>query len=195
MGPTYFDNFIGRELFDPSDSLGRHADANFVAFDTARGSRGGIPYELARPELRAVLGPREVGNRVITIDPFNPFISITDTMLVLYPEMEVDKIGRTTGWTSGKVIDDCEDSDQLGKCLQSAWLAAEWGDSGGPVFVFDEDGDNGRGAAKLAGILVGGEFVDDQWTGKVFFSNLRTIQLDLGDLIVLRVCGPLVCID
>ncbi len=184
-------NLIGREVIDPPDNdPRRRADATFVQAHSGPMIRLG---QLARPSFRAVLGPREPGPRIITVDSILATMQITATRAMLFPGEKVDKIGRTTGWTSGEVIDECVDTKLLGHCVESAWLDADGGDSGGPIFYYDSIGYRGQGSAELAGILVGLEFdIHGKHTGKTYFSNMENIELDLG-ILQAEFCRPLIC--
>ena len=88
----------------------------------------------------------------------------------------VNKVGRTTGWSQGKVTNTCVNTNvsgtnitQLCQTFVSAGVGA--GDSGSPVFRVTS-GDN----VTLVGILWGGSS-----DGKLFvFSPLKQIQQELG---------------
>ena len=90
----------------------------------------------------------------------------------------VNKVGRTTGWTRGRVANTCVDTNvsgtnitQLCQTFVSAGVGA--GDSGSPVFRVTS-GDN----VTLVGILWGGSS-----DGKLFvFSPLKQIQQELGSV-------------
>eukprot|EP00803_Ostreobium_quekettii_P005773 evm.model.scf_2689.1 EVM.evm.TU.scf_2689.1 scf_2689:6497-7918(+) len=98
----------------------------------------------------------------------------------------VEKVGRTTGWTRGRVLRTCVDYNIPGRDItylcqtMVARLPGETqpysggGDSGAPVFVRD-----GPGPVTLAGIHWGGE-------GDAIgvFSPLEGVRRDLGGLVV-----------
>lgn len=94
--------------------------------------------------------------------------------------MTVQKVGRTTGWTSGSVTNSCATVNVSGTNIQllcqtlvenSNATIVQGGDSGSPVFT-------GSSAATLVGILWGGNS-----SGSLFvFSPLKNIQDELGTL-------------
>jgi len=101
----------------------------------------------------------------------------------------VDKVGRTTGWTSGAVGATCANVNidgtsitqlcqtLVGSGAPGSPVLVGAGDSGSPVFIL-----NGDGKVTLAGILWGGNLA-----GSLFaFSPLANIQRqdELGDLAV-----------
>ena len=84
----------------------------------------------------------------------------------------LNKVGRTTGWTSGKVTKTCVDINQTGSsltqlCQHRFNAGAKDGDSGSPVFKR-----NGSGTIILYGILWGG----------TTFSPIENIERELGQL-------------
>jgi hypothetical protein len=89
--------------------------------------------------------------------------------------MYLDKVGRTTGWTSGPVDRTCTDvylGDGTGTLCQDVVVAkVGGGDSGSPVFRW-----TGSTTAAFAGILWGW----DSQTGGFYFSNTDRIQADMG---------------
>ena len=89
----------------------------------------------------------------VDIDVAQPRIRITGG--VGYGEYvgRVDKIGRTTGWSTGTVYRRCVDWSQSGVmnlCQDEGNLTVDDGDSGGPVFVYDA----GTNTARIAGIII-----------------------------------------
>jgi hypothetical protein len=89
----------------------------------------------------------------------------------------VNKVGRTTGWTSGQVIGTCADVNVAGEtttllCQNVVQGASNSGDSGSPVFV--NTGTN----ARLVGILWGGNAA----AGIFVFSPLENVATELGTL-------------
>lgn len=90
----------------------------------------------------------------------------------------VDKVGRTTGWTSGKITNTCVNTGvqgsrivQLCQTFVSAGVGS--GDSGSDVFVA-----TGSTSATLAGILWGGSSGGDQFV----FSPFANVVAELGSL-------------
>jgi len=113
------------------------------------------------------------GNNSITVDTVSPTIEISGKALNV-GGLTVQKIGRTSGWTSGSVSDTCQDVIELGyTCVGEIWfMDARDGDSGGPVFVYDEDEET----AEIAGIILGGS----PDGSRVFFGTIKGIEKALG---------------
>ena len=90
-----------------------------------------------------------------------------------------NKIGRTTGWTSGTITDTCVNTGVQGTniaqlCQTFVDAGVGGGDSGSDVFVT-----TGGGSVKLAGILWGGN-----GAGTMFvFSPLGNVKSELGALV------------
>jgi hypothetical protein len=91
---------------------------------------------------------------------------------------EVQKVGRTTGWTSGNVTNTCVTVNVSGSNIQllcqtlvqrAGTQIVAGGDSGSPVFT-------GSSNATLIGILWGGNSSGDLFV----FSPLKSIQDELG---------------
>lgn len=88
----------------------------------------------------------------------------------------VNKIGRTTGWTSGPITNTCVNTGVSGSrivqlCQTFVTAGVGSGDSGSGVF-------QGTGNVKLAGILWGGS------SSSFVFSPFGNIQRELGTLVV-----------
>jgi hypothetical protein len=88
----------------------------------------------------------------------------------------VNKVGRTTGWTQGRVTNTCVNTNVSGTnitqlCQTFVSAGVGGGDSGSPVFRITS-GDN----VTLVGILWGGSSTG----GSFVFSPLRQIQQELG---------------
>jgi hypothetical protein len=96
---------------------------------------------------------------------------------------EVNKVGRTTGWSSGNVTSSCSTVNVSGSNIQllcqtlvqrSGSVIVQGGDSGSPVFRITS-GDN----VQLVGILWGGSTSGDLFV----FSPLKNIQDELGGVV------------
>jgi hypothetical protein len=90
----------------------------------------------------------------------------------------VGKVGRTTGWTTGKVTNTCvnvEIDDIVQLCQTIVAARAGGGDSGAPVF---------RGASNitLVGILWGGIVNRKGFGTTYFYSPMANIERELGAL-------------
>ena len=91
----------------------------------------------------------------------------------------VNKVGRTTGWTQGRVSNTCVTTGVSGTnvaqiCQTFVEAGVGGGDSGSPVFIITS-GDN----VSLAGILWGGS-----GSSLFVFSPLRNIEREIGNLTV-----------
>lgn len=93
---------------------------------------------------------------------------------------QVDKVGRTTGWTRGAVTETCVDvlatgTNHIRLCQNVVQALVDGGDSGSPVFA-----QNGDGATiTLLGILWGGSV---QGTPEFVYSPITNIERELGAL-------------
>jgi hypothetical protein len=171
----YYSKFLGYEYSDPGPTCGggcRWSDAAAfryqagVAFDF-----GYIARTIGTPRLIwAHDGP-------IDIDHSNPRYKI----LVAgnpYLYETVDKIGRSSGWTRGEVLDTCEDfqgtDGYVRKCSVIASYYSTDGDSGAPVFRVLGSG------VKLVGINWG--FDDNDQISA--FSPMGNLYADFGSFTV-----------
>jgi len=114
----------------------------------------------------------------LTISTTNPSFTINSERANSLVGQTVNKIGRTTGWTFGKVTNTCvtvnvsgSNITQLCQSLVSAGVGA--GDSGSPVFNWSGTGSTVR----LAGILWGGS-----GNNLFVFSPMSGIEKELGAL-------------
>src|SRR5262249_8412103 len=97
----------------------------------------------------------------------------------------VDKVGRTTGWTSGAISNTCTDIDVVNDdgsdsgmtilCQTLVSAVDDHGDSGSPVFEFNP----ATGAAEFEGILWGGNSTHTTFV----FSPVSGIQKELGSFV------------
>jgi len=118
------------------------------------------------------------------IDPVNPSYRIVAEQATPIQGQQLNKVGRTTGWTQGTVVSTCEnidvsDSDITQLCQGLVDAFVDGGDSGSPVFGFHTDG-----TVFLGGILWGSN--TDLVTGAVqfIFSPFGSIERELGELTV-----------
>ncbi|HEY9228644.1 MAG TPA: hypothetical protein VIP11_18460 [Gemmatimonadaceae bacterium] len=94
------------------------------------------------------------GNHLL-IGSYWPYFAVLGTQSSIYVGLNINKVGRVTGWTTGQVTATCVDhyahspltSNYLLTCQAEGTHTVDVGDSGAPVFVWD--GDNG---AYLAGL-------------------------------------------
>ena len=116
----------------------------------------------------------------LTISTSNPRFSFTSQSGVAFPGTQVEKVGRTTGWTHGPVTSFCADvnvgtTDITLLCQTIVDAGSGPGDSGSPVFAWDG---GTYGLAPLHGILWGG---NDSGTSFVF-STIGNVERELGCL-------------
>jgi hypothetical protein len=172
---------IATELADPPSTDAppcpagrkcRFSDASFAKWDAA--ASGG---------LRAVARPTGKGTDAgsLVVRPGTLRFTITKTAPPALVGQTVNKIGRTTGWTSGKVVATCADANVGGTtytvlCQNFVQAGVGGGDSGSPVFSYSTGT-----AVTLLGILWGGG--TDSLGHIVFaYSPLSAIQGELGTL-------------
>lgn len=113
----------------------------------------------------------------LTIDSSNPRFKINAEKA--YPSVGeyLDKIGRTTGWTYGKVTKTCfhvnvSGTDITQLCQEEVGAGSNGGDSGSPVFYWSGSGSY----VTLYGLLWGGG------SGSYIFSSMNNIEYELGGL-------------
>jgi hypothetical protein len=169
---------IGTEASDPAYFTGGECPAGRRCrySDSSRGAyASGVSRSLGRIARTTARG-KLTGS--ITISTANPFFTINSERANPLVGQTVNKIGRTTGWTFGKITNTCvttnvggTDITQLCQSLVSAGVGG--GDSGSPVFNWNGSGGNVR----LAGILWGGS------GNSIFvFSPMSGIERELGAL-------------
>jgi hypothetical protein len=99
--------------------------------------------------------------------------------------MILDKVGRTTGWTFGRVSASCVNVNVLNTNItmlcqdivdrtSGTNMITDLGDSGSPVFRW-----SGGNTVSLAGVLWGGNQTGTQWV----FSAMSNIESELGALL------------
>ncbi len=162
---------IGTEVIDPplffcleNPDIGcRNSDAAFALYESGVGSAFGY---IARPIYRNPLSP------TYYIDPANPTFQIVGQWNWAIDGEIVEKVGRTTGWTGGQVIDGClavmADTAFGGygntiRCAMIVDAEGGGGDSGSPVFQIISGTQ-----VKLRGMLFGGEGTCGQAQDPVF---------------------------
>ena len=182
-------NKVGDESVDPPYTTSsicppgrvcRRSDSAFVEYDSS-GLFGGAA--LARPTAIGSL-------TVSSTDP--PFRIIGETLFPI-DGATLNKVGRTTGWTSGLLSGTCltvnvADTNVTLLCQYRVLRStgpltkiSDLGDSGSPVFR--QDGGND---VNLFGILWGG---DDDGT-RFFFSSVLFLHLDLFPLTLVDFPSP-----
>lgn len=166
---------IATEVADPeyfrrgcyASYLCRYSDASRAAY--AAGTQSALGSIARTP------APNAQGTANLTIaGEFH--ISAEDLNTEFVVGSDLNKVGRTTGWTKGPVTLTCVDVLASGTrfvelCQTFVQAGVAGGDSGSPVFA-----EEGRGNVTLAGILWGGG------GGDFVFSPLANIERELGPL-------------
>ena len=183
------DNYIAFEADDPQYTSGgecpllrrcRTADASRAQYGAGQVFSIG---RIARTALlNSVLATEDTA--YFRIDDLNPTWRIVSEQATPVLGQTLNKVGRTTGWTRGTVVETCvdvdvTDSDITQRCQSLVDAFVDGGDSGSPVF-----GANVDGTVFLAGILWGSS--TDLVTGAVqfIFSPYAAIERELGELTV-----------
>ncbi|MDE2872603.1 MAG: hypothetical protein OXQ94_13065 [Gemmatimonadota bacterium] len=165
----------------------RDADAALMRVDTAKAA-------IALGEIARTIDKSNCDDcrMSLDIDEDNPTIQITSIQPYNVANEILHKIGRTTGWTFGAVEQTCVDWFSTGgmviKCSDVVDYSNDPGDSGSPVFEYDDD----RGTAQLRGIHWG--WIAFPWHDGVM-SDLGQIVDDLGAMWVLDPGPPSIYID
>jgi hypothetical protein len=157
----------------------RGADAAFAAATSANMAVGKI-IKTQGPNGGGYSG----GNGVLYVDQAHPYFTvISGEHLIgqLILGQRVEKIGITTGWTWGNIAGTCADGYILEngyinvtRCEYEADYVADAGDSGGPVFMIEPQGDG------TEIILVGIHSNREYFGSRARFSKLSRIMSDLG---------------
>lgn len=161
--PTYRRNIAGC----PRGRRCRYSDSAFAAYDS-----GSLSHfaRIARTTSRGNLSGS------ITIDSSNPTFTITSTSSSSVGQ-EVNKVGRTTGWTFGDVSTTCATVGVSGTnivqiCQDFVDAGVGGGDSGSPVFSW-----GGSSSVSLRGILWGGNSAGTLFVYSPFANVTRSDEL------------------
>jgi hypothetical protein len=185
-GVRYFqsvpsDGTIGSELADPGFftdppcPLGRRCRFSDSAFARYSNPKTGSLARIAKP------ASLETDPPTLGLTPASARFKIIGQIGSPLVGSIVDKVGRTTGWSVGFVLDTCADINVSGTdvtelCQSLVVGEVGAGDSGSPVFSR-----NSSLEVKLGGILWGG--TSDPLLGTLFaFSPLANIEMELGPL-------------
>lgn len=174
-------NYVGSESYDRGPwRCGffwlyqcRYSDAAVVG--TPSDVAADFPY-IARTRFWAY-GPTGVGS--IDVDPYNPRMRVVAKRPAPRVGDYLDKMGRTTGWTFGRVQRTCQDIRIGGGwvlCQDRANYGRAGGDSGSPVFMWHGD------RVTLYGLHWGAQPLNGTTTA--IFSAMWNIERDLGALVV-----------
>ena len=183
---------VGQESIDPPGfpcpsspgQLCRWSDSSFIKYET------GVTSNLA------ILG-RTTGvsvnwmNPNLTVDPNNPrFGIVARPSLPPLVGLQLDKVGRTTGWSEGLIQSSCTDiafSPVTNGTLLCQYVvhaftnaAAAEGDSGAPVFrLLPTKNSTGTSLVELYGVLWARAFGTHIY---FIFSPISGVEADLGQL-------------
>ncbi|HXH41311.1 MAG TPA: hypothetical protein VNN08_21970 [Thermoanaerobaculia bacterium] len=153
----------------PAGYTCRWSDVTFAQYDAGYNRHQGA---LAQTVSRAY-GNFQTGS--IVINPYAPEFILYQTTLPVAGQY-LDKVGRTTGWTSGQVSRTCADYFIGGNyllCQDQVEAFADSGDSGSPVFQV-----TGSSTGAFSGIV---------WAktgaGGFIMSNLNEIAADMGNAV------------
>jgi len=194
QGLFLFDNIahetLDRPLFnnaaDANCPVGRMCRYSDAAFANYNHPTFGITGRVTRPASVCVAaGPACSVSVTRNTDDIRMLWGISG----LFVGINVDKVGRTSGWTRGPITRTCTDfnvsgTDAMGAifdtgvtmlCQTEAAATSMPGDSGGPVFEFHPT----VGGGSFAGILWGGAFDSTTFV----FSPIDGIQRDLGTFV------------
>ena len=124
-----------------------------------------------------------------TVDGAQPWFYVTDVAFSVYNGQIVNKVGRTTGWTSGHIDVTCADlaidSYFAVRCANRTFMWAGTGDSGGPAFA--RNGGGADSTVTLFGTMFylehGSPGSDNLLRSNTsWFSSYRAFESDLGVL-------------
>ena len=173
---------IGTETIDPTFSsdpptcpagkVCRYSDSAFIRFAS------GVSYNLGKIAKTTGMGSIDVHHQAkFRIVAERSYYSVRET---------VNKVGRTTGWTRGRVTDTCVPIDLPNNhrllCQVIANFQADSGDSGSPVFAVTNSPTVGD--VQLLGIFWGGI------APQMYFSPVGGIYRDLGMTDAWDSCDP-----
>lgn len=180
------DNFIATEADDPAPQtiatnpdcpagqLCRYSDASRAAYNA------GIPSDFARI---ARTQERDASVGTLIVDAERPFFRIIGKQADSVVGQKVNKVGRTTGWTFGRVTGTCVNVIALPPavftriCQTQTDAGVNSGDSGSPAFSLkgnSVDSDE----VTLLGIVWGGS----SGGGNMIFSPMSGVERELGEL-------------
>ncbi len=201
QGPVNHRETIGHELVDPTTH-----ECGIFDIDPCRNSDAAlisaiVPIQLGTIARTTRSSPSGCENCIMpdTIDHANPVFQITARTGSVVENEILHKIGRSTGWTQGKVEDRCADYEMNGdlvgapnwviRCADRVDYTSQGGDSGGPVFSIKPDG-----SVDLRGINFGHTNVWHGLSEDGLMSALYRIEMDLGGLTVFDPGPPAVTI-
>jgi hypothetical protein len=160
--PTYF---TGGAC--PANRRCRYSDASRALY------LSGVSFEHGRI---ARTTSRGTSTGSLTINSTSPYFTITGEGSAVVGT-QVNKIGRTSGWTYGNVTNTCINVNVSGTnitqlCQNAVTAGVQGGDSGSPVFTWSGSGGN----VTLVGLLWGGG------SNQFIYSPISGIERELGAL-------------
>jgi hypothetical protein len=168
------DAFVGTEVHDvPLFTGGACPVGRQCRWSDAAGVQYASGVEQAFGNIYRTTAPGS-----LTIDPVNPMYTIVAERAFPLVGDEMHKVGRTTGWSTGPVTQDCVNINLGGTpipnltilCSDRVVAAVAGGDSGSPVFDLAPGG--GPNDVRLTGILYGGG------GGSYVFSAMDNIRFE-----------------
>jgi len=178
--------YVGNEAWDTTSNStygllpARNSDAALIAIDTMPSMRGVIARTTSRSNGSG-------GSR--TVNTSTPFLYVSTTSGTPTTGLEVNKVGRTTGWTYGYVVGTCVDmvnsaTNKAIRCTIKASVYDAQGDSGASLWSWD--GVDGANLYGLTNCLVdndGTTTVDGQivvFGYNSYYSEYTGFAADLG---------------
>lgn len=177
------DEVVGTETHDRSPSFCcgtdcrrgcRHADASIYGYVSGIESEFGYITRTTSPPGYGASGS-------ITVDDANPRWSIAQKNNGGVVGIWINKVGRTSGWTRGRVTRSCVRLSSLW-CQYVAWLWSLPGDSGSPIFQDSGDSIPSGVEVNLRGILWGGP--TGVWDTTWYSGMTNGIEKDFGTVFV-----------
>ncbi|HET6638459.1 MAG TPA: hypothetical protein VFH82_06735 [Gemmatimonadota bacterium] len=186
------ENFIGSQVDDPSTTITLDCvsvlDDPVVRVpgpcrwsDASRGEYAdGVPFQLGRIARTRAFDPVQ---GTLEVDPSKPTFQIIGEQPFPVLGETVNKVGRTTGWTGGKVTGTCvdiiTDDHFIRRCQAQVAAGSAGGDSGSPVFAAPNRKSNPNGRVVLVGILWGGSIDGEP---QFVYSPMNNVERELGPL-------------
>jgi hypothetical protein len=186
------ENFIGSQVDDPSTTITLDCvsllDEPVVRApgpcrwsDASRGEYAdGVPFQLGRIARPAAFDPVQ---GTLEVDASRPTFEIIKEQPFAVLGETVNKVGRTTGWTGGKVTGTCidiiTDDHFIRRCQATVAAGSAGGDSGSPVFMAPNRRSNPNSKVILAGILWGGSIEGEP---EFVYSPMFNVERELGPL-------------
>ena len=191
---TFQGDLIGHETTDLGSSVScdgfhfcihhRGSDDALWSMDATYGAAHARLGVIARTTSRDSSGL--TGTIHTSLNSSNPFLYVYDTLSSsnLFVGEEVDKIGERSGWQKGQIFKVCadywEDSSDEFYCATEVYALIMFGDSGGPVFIWD-----GMDGAVMAGTTndIDVNYAQSDSGGVAgFFSNWSAIVTENGPI-------------